>query len=323
MSNHLEIIQQLKHLDLSKCPDKEIQYLIEEYGGFIGQPVLLNVGDELLRARLNEKDENGKYKSLICRKELSYVPKENNKRYQRASTPYQTMFYGCPYKTTNHSLHLNNLSVKDACFITSLEVSKILQNKKDDVERITFSKWAVSKQISLAAICFFKNSFPVNSIEFKIKNNFFSSINKYDENEKIKSLLFNEFLAEEFSKEVKKDDHYNYMISGIFSEMMVNIGKAGIFFPSIKLKDSNIKGSNIAISPETVDSSLKLVSSIECILKKTDIIDHYDLINEKIAFIIDDTKEFQYFPVESEEAINAEIEYNNHVLKTVNHVSNL
>jgi hypothetical protein len=63
-----------------------------------------------------------------------------------------------------------------------------------------------------------------------------------------RSLLYSDFLANEFSKETINHD-YDYMISAIFSELTVDSGYDGIIYPSVRVEGM---GLNVAIRPESM-----------------------------------------------------------------------
>ena len=85
--NKQTIINRLEALDLSQYPYFEIKELIRDLGkvGFI--IFTLHPGKTITRARCD-----GNLKTVS---DLSYKPQQYNKQCQRASTPMQTMFYGC------------------------------------------------------------------------------------------------------------------------------------------------------------------------------------------------------------------------------------
>lgn len=97
-----DIIQRLKDIDLTTYPYEEIKQLLKNYIGriFVVERYF-HKGKQLMRGRLNER-YNVRYTK---KSDLSYKPKELNKEYQRASTPYNTMFYAC-YLSDNPSKKL-------------------------------------------------------------------------------------------------------------------------------------------------------------------------------------------------------------------------
>src|SRR6185436_10896429 len=106
-----------------------------KFGAFGIISMILHKGKVLIRAR-----PNGDRQTFSTRSELSYTPSKFNTRYQRASTPSQTMFYAGTIPNDIPANELNN-----ARFIAALEASHLLRTVGHEGEqRITFSKWIVT-----------------------------------------------------------------------------------------------------------------------------------------------------------------------------------
>ena len=82
------------------------------------------------------------------------------------------------------------------------------------------------------------------------------------------------------------------MISAIFSEMSVEKGQAGLYYPSVR---ADGMGYNVAIAPDVVDTSLKLLVAGECKMYKKG--DRTIVDNETVCIIDDDAKPFTFLPV--------------------------
>jgi len=65
-----------------------------------------------------------------------------------------------------------------------------------------------------------------------------------------KNILFYNFLSSHFTKE-KISNETDYLISALFSEIMIEDGYEGISYPSIRI---NGEGINVALIPEVIDS---------------------------------------------------------------------
>jgi len=78
--------------------------------------------------------------------DLSYKPQNLNTKYQRASTPNKTMFYG--------AIVHNDDELINTRAITLSECSKLAREGKESmgVERFTFGRWKVINDIELIAI---------------------------------------------------------------------------------------------------------------------------------------------------------------------------
>lgn len=71
------------------------------------------------------------------------------------------------------------------------------------------------------------------------------------------------YLADEFAKEEIRE-HYDYMISAIFSELVTENCFDGIFYPSVRVDG---EGFNIAITPKATEK-LRLIFAGECTIYK-------------------------------------------------------
>jgi hypothetical protein len=298
MKDYQQAIEQLKQLDLSKNPRQEILALLNQFGKFGLVQKMFHKGKTMIRARPNQPGER-----FTTRKELSYKPVAFNNTYQRASTPDQTMFYA---GVIHEDLEINDLD--NARVIATLEASQLLREHGQEGEQlITFSKWEVTQDIPMVAICYHKDFTEKNSHTKELYEAFHQWIAGLDEDLQERSIGITEFLAGEYAK---KEIHsqFDYMISALFSEKTIQRGGSGIFYPSVK---TDAMGFNVALSPACVDSSLKLVAAGECtIYKKGDktIVD-----NETVCVIEDDTVPFELKPVAAEhhrgrESVMSELE---------------
>ena len=95
------VIKELSSLDLLNCSDKDVQAILQKlYAKPIAAPLCDYPADTVIvRGRPITSAEQIKYKH-----ELSYVPADKNKKYQRGSTPNQTMFYGILSDTNDTQL---------------------------------------------------------------------------------------------------------------------------------------------------------------------------------------------------------------------------
>ena len=121
------VITRLSTLDLSRYPYFEIKELIRELGivGLI--KFTLHPGKIITRARCD-----GNLKKVS---DLSYKPQQFNKTCQRASTPINTMFYGC--------IVPEEQSLQDTLYISAVESSSLIRGgtETSGSETITYGKW--------------------------------------------------------------------------------------------------------------------------------------------------------------------------------------
>lgn len=247
-------INRLKSLNLSKYPIQEIKSLISDFGRVGVIIMTLHKGKTIIRARPNETNET--IKSIS---ELSYKPQELNKTYQRASTPFTTMFYGCVVPEKIEKGELDNARVTAV-----LEASKLYRNGiEEGIEKITFSRWSVTNDIPLIAMVYHKD-FVYNSSHTNELHNAYKLFLQNNPSDLEKSYSITEFLASEFAKSETSND-YDYLISAIYTELVVQKGLAGVYYPSVRTEG---KGFNVAIHPYYVENCMIPIVAGECTLYK-------------------------------------------------------
>jgi hypothetical protein len=249
-----KIISEFKNLKLSDYPEKEIKDLFNKVGNIATMLVTFDKGKSVMRARPNYNGER------FCKKsDLSFKPEELNKTYQRASSPYQTMFYASSIPERTENGELDNARV-----IGVSETIPMLRNKEQSgFQKISFGRWYAEEDLKLIAIIhekkFHEGSSYLREL-IEVHQNFIKDIDK--EVAKRSTKILN-FLASEFSKKEINGD-YDYMISAIFTENMVKNGLDGVIYPSVRTAG---KGFNIAISPNAT-KKLGLYVAGECSIYK-------------------------------------------------------
>jgi uncharacterized protein YktA (UPF0223 family) len=251
-----EIIKALSELNLSNTTDEKIRDLIKLFGEVAFIEVTLHKGKTIMRARPNNGAERFNLKS-----QLSFKPQEYNKTYQRASTPEQTMFYGCVLPEKMEAGELYNERV-----IGIFESTRWLRdNTTSGYQRITFGKWIVEEDIKLAAIMHNKSYYDASVYTKELVDAYKEFVNSYPSEFVEKCIKIQDFLASEFSKEINL--HTDYMISAVFTEAVTKMkGKDldGIIYPSVRVDG---KGFNVALKPESC-SKLGLYVAGECSIYK-------------------------------------------------------
>jgi hypothetical protein len=272
-----EIISELKKLDLSTYPEKEIRSLLGKIGIMASMVVMYNRGKSVMRARPHNEDERFKLKS-----DLSYKPQKFNTTYQRASTPYETMFYATAIPDKIEPDELDNMRV-----IGIAETIPMMRDlKKSGYQKVSFGRWYAKETLTLLAIVH-KDSYSKESSFTKELVEAFHEASKNAPKEVVeKSLKIQTYLAEEFSKEHLRGD-YDYMISAIFTQIAVSKGYDGFFFPSVRVGG---RGFNIAITPEAT-KKLGLYVAGECSVYKVK--DHTILGNDAILELDGEQEEFE------------------------------
>jgi len=281
MSEVTNPIQKLKELTLSKYPVDEINKIMKEFGKFGVVLMTLHEGKSIIRARPNEGNETFKTVS-----EISYKPAKFNTTFQRASTPNTTMFYGCVVPENIAEGELDNARV------TSIfEASKLYrQGIENGEEKITFSRWPVTKDIPLIAIVYHKD-FINNSSHTNELHTAYQKFLQSNPNDIVNSNAVTEYLASEFAK-IETPHDYDYLISALFTEVALQQGFAGVYYPSVRAEG---KGFNVAIHPDFVDNNMIPIVAGECSLYKK--AKHIVLDNDTITEIAKGQTTFEVKPI--------------------------
>lgn len=248
------IISELKNLNLDEEPADKVRDLIKQVGkvGYI--LVTFHKGKSIMRARPNEEGERFSHKD-----ELSFKPQKFNKTYQRASTPNQTMFYATSLPDKIEPGELDNARI-----IGVVEAMPWLRDKTSSgYKKITFGRWFVQEDINLIAIIHKDTFYNESNYTRELIDAYNYFINQEDKEMVDKSLKYQYFLADEFSKEIKT--HTDYLISAIFTELVSkNAHIDGVIYPSVRVLG---KGFNVAIKPEAC-KKLGLYVAGECSVYK-------------------------------------------------------
>jgi hypothetical protein len=242
-----ETIIELKALidcDLSVYPHERFNNLYQTLEWTTFDMALLVPGDVIIRARVNDNTE-----SFTDVRDISFRPQYLNHKYQRASTPNSTMFYGCmiPHNHTKNDFD-------NALLATLFEVLDVYGYSVTDIlvrKKVTFGFWKVKAHIPLAIIMT-----PDEYYSGKSQCNFYESrtwLIMPDEKELRAMNIISHFLKYHFTKHVKHD--YEYIPSAVFSEYVTSRGCSGIYYPGIKSEYSTY---SVALSPDAVSKGLEL-----------------------------------------------------------------
>ncbi|HWY98134.1 MAG TPA: hypothetical protein VNY36_03515 [Bacteroidia bacterium] len=254
-----EVIEKLSKLDLSGKPYMEVHSLISELGQYIVFATTFPPGQVILRARCNYGNE------VFCKvSDLSYKPLQNDNTFQRASTPYKTMFYG-GIMNNGERKHGENDSAR---IIGLCEISPLMRDKSitSGVQRITYGKWVTTESITVASIIHHGRFAERNPMIERMQREYEETIKKYPVEMANKSKFICEYFADEFAKEETPND-YDYIISAIYAERVSSysvpgIQLSGVLYPSVR---SEATGFNIALTKECLDrGALRLDYVAEC-----------------------------------------------------------
>jgi hypothetical protein len=280
-----KVIEQFKNLDLTKYPKDEILNLFKQFGNVGYIVIIFHKGKSIMRARPNYN--NVRFNKKI---DYSFKPSDLNKTYQRASTPNQTMFYATSIPDKIEKDELDNMRV-----IGVAETIPMLRDKtQSGLQKISFGRWYVYEDVFLVAIVQKDKYYNESNYTRELVNGYKEFIKSQPAELAEQSLAFQTFLADEFAKEEIRDD-YDYMISAIFSELVLNKGFDGVLYPSVRVGG---KGFNVALSPNAI-GKLKLNVAGECTVYKLK--DHTVVDNNAIVELKGTEDEFNLKEIESHE----------------------
>ncbi|WP_062129012.1 hypothetical protein [Geofilum rubicundum] len=249
-----DLITKLRSLELETFPTREIEEIISKFGALPVAVTDYDKGKIIHRARQINKGQ-----VLSENHELSFTPDKFNSKYQRASTPEQTMFYGAVIPEIKGQGELTTERIIGAC-----EVSNLLRdpNTEDGEEIIIFGKWCVKEKITLLSI--------ISPDMEKNKINFFQEMTRdyhlYLEQlgeQKEDAIAFQEYMSSEFAK-IDIRGEYDYLISAKLTENAIR-NCDGVIYPSVR---ADYNGLCVAIKPKSATEKLELISVLECSISK-------------------------------------------------------
>jgi hypothetical protein len=237
-----KVIENLTSLNLATYPREAI---IKELHTIRTLPFMVKEQHTMIdRAVLNTPEEP----EFHTASRISYAPPEKNTQYRRASTPDNTIFYGA-ILPTNASM--------ESRMTAAAETSELIRNPHTTKteEHITFGKWALKKPLKLVTIIDPNKKYKTkefNDVAEKYKKHI-DKCPKEIAQGFYKALAF---FSNEFAKEVKDGEDYNYMISALLTEELTKHRCDGVLYPSVQ---GVADGLCVAISPEVVDNNLELI----------------------------------------------------------------
>jgi len=273
-----EIINKLKKIDLSSYPEKEVETLLKE---LFQNPIPIITTDyrypkEIERAVNNTEDEP----IFNSKNRISFKPAKYNTTHQRASTPNNTMFYASVIPENN----LSKDEIQYARITGAKEVVDLFRENIDGERTVTFGKWEIQDLISVTTI------FDPN-VDYKIA--YINEVKEFYKKQKLSDEQIEQrdevlaFLADEFSKRVDKGNNYEYLISAIVTELIVNHNSDGVLYPSVQ---ADGYGLCLALHPRVMDR-LKLIKVLQCKIKKEG--KDESILNERVCKIGDETDNFE------------------------------
>lgn len=281
----MKMIEKFKQLKLSDYPIAEIDSLMTKIS-----PLAILLTDfhnqkEIERAVNNTKEEP----EFNTVSRISYKPEKYNHSYLRASTPNNTMFYGSVISYTD-----DEEEIKNSRIVSATEVSTLMRSSEiiEGWSRITFGKWKVTEQISLATIIDPTKDYDKPYLN-ELKNKYNNFLNEVPEEVKVNTIKWLKYFSEEFEKKVSNGNNHDYLISAKFTELFVNNSKYdGVIYPSVQSKGY---GLCVAIHPRAMQK-LKLIKVLQCKITKTlqnNNENHFLLSNEKNCIVGDNAETFK------------------------------
>lgn len=252
----MDIIEQLKLVK----EKNNISGLYEIYDYFFRPPVSvipikIMKGKKIVRVRLN----NTKWKHFNNTKDLS-CPPPHKCGMLRANIDGFPIFYGV-LPAHKNGIETIKIAMGEASILTR-------DVNRTGIERLTYSIWEVTEEMTLILAPFGDNYDKLNPILKELEMTWQEEINPVNfEEDKLKLC---EFISAEFSKE-----NSDYFFSSHYSHFACNILSRehdGIAYPTVKFEGD---GLNVAIKPESIEKKLQFVSAVECYLIKPKIESDY------------------------------------------------
>lgn len=277
------IIDALKNLNLDNDPALETIELLKQVGEVGYMLVTYHKGKSIIRARPNSNDE-----SFNKKDDFSFKPQRLNTTYQRASTPNQSMFYACTLPDKIEQGELENSRI-----IGLLEALPWLRDKTSSgYQKISFGKWIVEEDLTLIAIIHKDKFYEESSYTKELVDTYKSFIEQEDKEMLEKSIKYQTFLSEEFSKEITKNT--DYIISATFTDLVTQLENIdGVLYPSVRVLG---KGFNLAIKPSACNK-IGLYVAGECSIYKLK--DHTVVGNDSLIVLDGKTDNFEFEEIEN------------------------
>ena len=220
-----KILKEIDDIDLQTASLKEIDSLLQPIFRVFGMSVLdINPNTDLVRARV--VDQKPKYFH-----EITYPRKEFVKKFGRANTIGQSMFY-CS-------------AAKNAPFFE-------IGAKVNDL--VVVSHWTTKSKMFLTHIGYTQS----NSDELKSKRELhetYKLTSEDDDKNKLNRIIY-EYLGKRFSKQIEGLEEFYYKLTFCISNRLLgHIKINGIIYPTIAM-NGNVD--NIVLKPEYVNENLQL-----------------------------------------------------------------
>lgn len=248
-----DIVALLQSIDLEnteECKETVRRYINAVFPlAWLHHP--LRTGTIITRCRKDAPD--------LCKESYGCKKAEMVIDFQRASIPYETVFYGA----------VGDRTKEDGELIAMLETSKLHREGKTIGQEIIYvSHWRIKKNIDMAIIChpnIYINVNPTGSVK-DMQINYQRRLPDYPNHDIIPEFdRLVEFMSCQFAKKVQDGDNHKYMISAYFAHNTLET-EAGLIYPSVQVNGK--LGFNIAIRPDIVQEYIEFVDAEKHILYK-------------------------------------------------------
>lgn len=243
-----EITELLRQLDLMKVSDSELLDIMRQI------PKLGMVGFELQRGQpiLRTRTHGGEFPlGWRSERDISYNPDPVKAKYGRASLKGVPIFYGCAGKRPEF---------EEARMLSIHEVNELMHtpNYVHEEEFALVGNWRVQHPVNVVAVV---QSARLHSRSESLREEHERYLHALDTTVEDKEgcIKLSGFLADEFSKEVVRENGWEYKISAAFSHWAMEAGMDGIAFPSARAQ-GDAKSYNVAVKPTVIDEGCKLVA---------------------------------------------------------------
>lgn len=240
------VLTSLKSLDLKNSTIEDVREHLNQLP-IPYTTVPIKEGVYILRARRG--------KGFTKRKDMTYRPASECTDYQRASLPFETVFYGVISDDQSKQEYARAIVAAECSHFVHYDMN--LSGR----ETMCVSYWEVTKPLNIASFITTSTFADIkgNKILSQFRNIYAKKFGITD-NPVITEIA--EFIGSEFSKENISHNSLEYLITAcLASEIMKIPGIDGIVYPSVPCRGQG--GLNIALTPETVDSKLLFKRIVE------------------------------------------------------------
>ncbi|MFB6306261.1 MAG: hypothetical protein ABEH43_04615, partial [Flavobacteriales bacterium] len=219
-----QAIQNIQNLDLKDATKEDVHKEVRNLGRLGQMAIRVPKGTNIYRARPN-KVKNGNYETFNTKEVLSYAPIDckNEDSFGRASLPNNTVFYGSlPPINHQEEMGIDNEHSSDPQELRPelITIAESLPwSRYPDIngyQKFTISKWRLEEDLILATGGLHRAS--KNPTIQEWREDLLSNTESKLPGEKESIIKKNEFIADQFSKEVPDGEEHEYKISAVLTD---------------------------------------------------------------------------------------------------------